>query len=102
MHSRGRRWKHLLPLLALCTGFGIRPALASPSLWGDSGLIAAPSDQMAVDGNLSIGMSRSFGPRSFQSAPVPNNTYFLNLAFLPRLEFVLIYNEVITGRPDGD
>lgn len=102
MQRRGRRWQRHLPLTLLFCALAAAPARATPSLWGDTGLIAAPSDQMATDGNISINYSRTFGPRSFHSAPVPNNVYSLSLSFLPRFEFVLVYNEVITGRVDSD
>lgn len=101
MQTRGRRWQHPLPLVLLCFSVLTLPAAASPSLWGDTGLIAAPSDQI-LEGDLALGYSRTFGPRSFHSAPVPNNVYFLNLSLLPRFEFVLLFNQVITGRQDSD
>jgi len=103
-----RFWEKKEPLnrgllaLLLWSAVSVGPACASPSLWGDTGLIAAPSDQIGLDGRLSLGYTRTLGPGSFESAPVPNNVYFINLSLLPRVEFVLIYNQVITGVPDND
>lgn len=81
----------LLAILSLAP----MPAIAAPTLAGNTGLIKIPTAEVFEDGELIIGFNWVGGPRSYLFRPRTNRMYYASMGIFPGLEVSLDMLQVI-------